>query len=189
LFITHSILLQEFCLLGFLDPGSLDTELKAGTKLDLPFWLSSCLRNEQLTEIKWPKCYLPRFRSALIADAQVVNLAATPYFYELGAKLGLLQKDSDLLKVLQESFNERYKLILDNSKNMYNSDVSSFTKKLSFSEQRLFKLSYNSGVEFANWKNGNSEKICTSAILPKKTQQKIAFSKKRKELPNPEDHS
>jgi GINS complex subunit 3 len=61
--------------------------LKAGTKLELPFWLAQYLARREHVQIDLPNVFGTRFKATLLADATVVNLAERcPFYYELGIK-------------------------------------------------------------------------------------------------------
>ena len=65
--------------------------MKKGTKVELPFWLSKILAGRNYISVSVPKCFGPRSRRDLEADASTVNLRSKCYyFYEYGIKLGKL---------------------------------------------------------------------------------------------------
>jgi hypothetical protein len=67
------------------------SQLKQGTKLELPFWMAQALARRKHVIVDLPNVFGSRFKSTLIADPTVVNLAdRCPYYYELGIKFAEL---------------------------------------------------------------------------------------------------
>jgi hypothetical protein len=76
--------------MGFLDSSSQDNNLKANTKLDLPFWLVKAVVNDKLkcSAIDIPKWYKKFYHEILKADPCVVDLKKMgPYYYTFGCLL------------------------------------------------------------------------------------------------------
>ena len=78
------------CCKGFLDSSSHDTNLRVGSKLDLPFWLVKAIYNDKFkfAHIDLPKWYKNFYHEILKADPIVVDLRKMgPYYYEFGILL------------------------------------------------------------------------------------------------------
>lgn len=75
---------------GYLDSSSHDANLKAGAKLDLPYWLVKAIHNEKFkfVSITLPKPYNKFHSEILEADACVVDLRKMgPHYYDFGILL------------------------------------------------------------------------------------------------------
>ena len=76
--------------MGFLDSSSHDSNLKVGSKLDLPYWLIKAIYNEKFkfVNIDLPKWYKKFYHEILKADPCVVDLRKMgPYYYDFGVML------------------------------------------------------------------------------------------------------
>lgn len=84
--------------IGFLDSSSHDSNLKVGSKLDLPHWLVKAIYNEKFkfVSIDLPKWYKKFYHDILEADPCVVDLRKMgPYYYNFGVLLvNLIDVDS-----------------------------------------------------------------------------------------------
>lgn len=81
---------QPLYRLGFINTHSKENHLLPGTKIDLPLWLarSLCTRKRQIVAVQLPKAYREAMRTALLADATVVDLHRNgPYYYTVGLSL------------------------------------------------------------------------------------------------------
>jgi hypothetical protein len=89
-----------------LDSSSHDSNLKSGSKLDLPYWLVKSVYNEKFkfASIEIPKWYKNFYHEILKADANVVDLRKMgPYYYDFGRLLvNLADQDSsqNIAKIL-----------------------------------------------------------------------------------------
>ena len=76
--------------LGFLSTHSTEEHLLPGTKIELPLWLARtlCNRKRRVVSVQLPKAYREVMRTALSADATVVDLHRNgPYYYAVGVSL------------------------------------------------------------------------------------------------------
>ena len=81
---------QPFYRLGFLSSHSGEEHLMPGTKLDLPAWAlrTLCTRKRRLLSVQLPRAYKETMRTAIVADATVLDLHRNgPYYYGLGLKI------------------------------------------------------------------------------------------------------
>ncbi len=89
-----------------MDSSSHDSNLKSGSKLDLPYWLVKSVYNEKFkfASIEIPKWYKNFYHEILKADANVVDLRKMgPYYYDFGRLLvNLADQDSsqNIAKIL-----------------------------------------------------------------------------------------
>ena len=75
---------------GYLDSSSHDSNLKTGSKLDLPYWLVKSIYNEKykFVSIVLPKAYNKFNNEILEADPCVVDLRKMgPHYYDFGVLL------------------------------------------------------------------------------------------------------
>lgn len=156
--------------LGYLDnaPGR---PLKAGTRIDLPFWLAEILAVSQpqgegskpLTNLDLPPALAPRVMNALKADPKSVDIRALAQnFYELGARiLGLFEED-EVCDVLTESWRKRAAEISDHASNagqggrgggggVGGGDGVEFLRGLDESERGLFRSAHDSSKAMRTW--------------------------------------
>ena len=76
-----------------MNPSTDDTDLKKGTKLELPFWLAQKLKNDdkRVLSVAIPRPYREAYRDMYKAEAGVVDLHAMgPNFYNLAMKMPLI---------------------------------------------------------------------------------------------------
>jgi len=157
--------------LGHLDPGSLDEDIHSGTRIDLPLWLSRILCTRNIAEMSLPKAYSQKFLSNLKADPISVSLGSVaPYFYELALELANFIPDQNnevpkLLEILQNAKVLRYKMILDKSQNMRNTDLHEVTRKLTLTEKKLFEAGYTASIQYETWKNRCVAPLSQSLVL------------------------
>ncbi|KAL6717635.1 DNA replication protein [Lecanora helva] len=95
--------------LGYLDenPGG---DIKSGTRVSLPLWLSTLLAVQRLGSSQQPLCSLdlppaisPRVLNALKADPKTVDLRSLAgHFYDLAAKVLELFEEEEIVDVLSE---------------------------------------------------------------------------------------
>ncbi|KAH8600754.1 hypothetical protein B0O99DRAFT_503257 [Bisporella sp. PMI_857] len=151
--------------LGYLDnaPGR---PLKAGTKLDLPLWLSEMLAvtnatSKSLVTIDLPPCLTPRVMNALKADPKSVDLRALAQnFYGLGARILELFEEEEVAEVLMNSWRKRAAEISDHASNAGHGsrDGVEFLRGLDDKERDLFRAAHDSSKAMRNWM-GEMKKI------------------------------
>jgi len=167
--------------LGYLDPGSADEDIHAGSRIEVPLWLARTLCSRNIADISWPKGYTQRFLSNLKADPSVVSLGTVaPFFYDVAMELAKFWPEDDgeaqkLLETLQSAKVARYRYILDKCQNMRNADLHEVTRRLTFAEKKLFDVGYVATTEFEAWKNRRTDQLTKSSIL-------LSNSRKRKAI-------
>lgn len=70
-----------------MDPSATESDLKAGTNIEIPLWLAESLftRRPPLLSVDLPKIYKETYREILNADACTVDMHKLgQHFYELG---------------------------------------------------------------------------------------------------------
>ncbi|KAL0634280.1 DNA replication protein [Maublancomyces gigas] len=96
--------------LGYLE-GNSNTDIKQGTRVELPLWLGEMLGVSQrlgtmtnVVSLDLPTALAPRIQNALKADPRTVDLRAlASHYYSLGERiLGLLEED-ELVDILTEA--------------------------------------------------------------------------------------
>lgn len=88
---------------GNLNPSTVDKDLKAGTYLELPLWLSQeiSLSRQPVVAPELPKIYKESYREILKADACAVDLHKfNLYFYEFGSHVKYFDKKGDVHEIL-----------------------------------------------------------------------------------------
>ena len=158
--------------LGYLDHETTDEDITEGTKLELPFWMAESLSARKYTSVDTPKCYGHGFRSALRADPSpsVVDLRQrSPYYFQLGVKLGRFVTDDDeqgfLYDSLVHAFTGRYHDILDKSQNSRDEDTSGFQAHLTQLERSLFKAGHKASADFFRWKNRSHQRLRAARVM------------------------
>ncbi|XP_052824415.1 DNA replication complex GINS protein PSF3 [Octopus bimaculoides] len=115
--------------------------------------------------------YLPYrigYREVMKADASVVNLHKLgPYFYDLGCKLRYFPftEIDDVAKSLLDTFQVRFRKILDASQSSLNEDSSSLTSTLDSTEKFLFHTGLKSLNDFQSWETRRAEKLTSSEMV------------------------
>ncbi|XP_035718146.1 DNA replication complex GINS protein PSF3-like isoform X2 [Vespa mandarinia] len=140
--------------LGFLDISNDSDDLKQGTKLEFPVWLTHPLNIIQgsLINIELPKVYKDSYREILQADACAVSLSKwNPHFYEVGMYLRTfnIRESEKLTENLLETFKCRFRLIMDWAQN----PISDLTlgSQLPRLEKDLFLISRKAKVQLNEW--------------------------------------
>ncbi|KAI9711125.1 MAG: DNA replication protein, partial [Candelaria pacifica] len=114
--------------LGYLD-GNSGTDMKKGTRVDLPLWLGerlagaffgSQLSGSSFATLDMPNALSQRVLNALKADPKTVDLRSlATHFYSLGSRsLELFEdEDEEMVGVLSETFKKRAAEIADQAHN------------------------------------------------------------------------
>lgn len=169
--------------LGFLDPSSETQDLKAGSKLELPFWLvkplnKNILRNSRNPKVvvveDIPKIYKEAYRDILEAGATAFQLSNwSQYFYEFGMHLRVLDhRDCErITAVLNKTFVERFRLIADLVENS-NSSESAIEAQLPTIERELYRSGKKASLQLKNWMEKGVGKIETSEVVSNMKKRK-----------------
>ncbi|KAG1685088.1 DNA replication complex GINS protein PSF3 [Nymphon striatum] len=172
---------QAVCGLGFLDPSGENQDLVKGMKLELPFWMLQAIsqRNQTVASIyELPKGYKESYREILSAEAFVVDLHKLgPFFYQFGLQLLKTNhaENSQIAKMLLQTFQDRVRCIMDSSQNSLNEDCSKLTANLDNMERALFQAGQKGLLDFQKWQIRESEKISTSEIVVNHRKRKLAL--------------
>lgn len=163
--------------LGFLSTSSKDSDLKAGMKLEVPFWLASALskNRSQLISCELPKIYRESYREILQADPCAVDLIKwNQYYYELGLKLRRInmtnvgdEETRRIAEFLLEIFKTRFRNIID-------SEQSNVGAKLPVMERELHEKGRTDRQLLLNW--------MVSAVTTIKASTVTDNLKKRKKM-------
>jgi len=145
--------------LGFLE-GNPGENIKAGTQVDLPFWLGemlsigSQLGTSRLVSLDLPSALSERVMNALKADPRTVDLRAlAPHFYSLGVRVLDLFEEDELVTILTETFKQRAAEIADHAHNPRGAlgDGAEFLRGLDEAERQLFRIAHDSAKEMRIW--------------------------------------
>ncbi|KAK3765773.1 hypothetical protein RRG08_026244 [Elysia crispata] len=163
--------------LGYLDQSTPDPDIGVGTKLELPLWLAKYLHRDArgIVSVETPKTYREGYRQILAADPSVVDLHRLgPHFYLGGGKLALfnLPDIQDVLKTLLQTFQGRFRRIMDGSQNALHTDLTNQINMLDESERRLFAAGQRGLLEFQSWESRESEKLSTSSVVLNQRKRK-----------------
>jgi len=152
--------------LGYLDDAGNEDDLAKDTRIELPYWLTQVLTTRNMVTVELPKCFTPRFKTALLADPAVVDLRdRQEFFYELGTKLSTLSRDPEISDMLQKTLSVRYLEILKRHTSWRSMDFTSFTSRLANMEAKLFQLK-SEGLQ-----NQKSSKLEASALRRSKRRR------------------
>eukprot|EP01094_Clydonella_sp_ATCC50884_P009490 TRINITY_DN19022_c0_g1_i1.p1 TRINITY_DN19022_c0_g1~~TRINITY_DN19022_c0_g1_i1.p1 ORF type:complete len:184 (-),score=57.52 TRINITY_DN19022_c0_g1_i1:308-859(-) len=144
--------------MGHLNPGCDDpqVDMKEGAKVEVPFWIAAALHSEDAAAIFPPRCFAPKFRDNMEANANTVTLDKFPYYYEIGMHLAQMDPEGGVRASLKKVFAERCHEIFDHSNHMRHVNVDSFTRKLCMKERQLFDRGYEHSKAFESWKKNEA---------------------------------
>ncbi|KAF9296962.1 DNA replication protein [Mortierella antarctica] len=136
--------------------GGHDTMLKAGSRIDIPFWLArEIVQNEEGgvdVAIETPEFYNGKVRNGLRADAAMVDLPKlSPNFFRFGTQYLQLADDPQLAKVLVEAFKARLQLTMDHTQSGRNSSGAEYLNRLDETERELYKAGLESSASVHQW--------------------------------------
>ena len=137
-----------------------DKDLLPGTKLDIPLWLAKRLSrtNDEKFIIIIPVIYRENFQKTLSADPTVINLREkTPYYYEIAMKLIPLIHDETLGDILSIVMSTRLKTIIKKSFCLKTEDSTSFIKKLTNMERKIFENGRENITSYKFWMDDTSD--------------------------------
>eukprot|EP00761_Pharyngomonas_kirbyi_P008848 gb/GECH01008860.1/.p1 GENE.gb/GECH01008860.1/~~gb/GECH01008860.1/.p1 ORF type:complete len:249 (+),score=54.76 gb/GECH01008860.1/:1-747(+) len=158
-------------------------KLSSGERVNMPLWLAENLRRTQTVFMELPSFLSIKFREALRADPAIINLLEkSPHYFELGTIFSVITEDAELQDQLLQAWVTRFRNILTNAQNFVSEDYSSFTRKLTHSEQKLFDIGKSSVDAFLEWKShgvGRSE-LKGSAAMLSDTRDNLSGQPKRK---------
>ncbi|KAK2190338.1 hypothetical protein NP493_84g05066 [Ridgeia piscesae] len=165
--------------LGYLDQSSDSEDVAVGTKLELPYWLaqSLCGRRKHTVSVELPKVYRESYREIFDADATVVDLHKLgPYFYLFGTRLLHFEHpdSADIAKNLLQTFQTRFRMIMDMSQNSFNEDVTQLTQKLDETERTIFDVGQQGLNDFQQWETRQVDKLTTSMMVANHRKRKRA---------------
>lgn len=111
--------------LGYLNTTGISEDIKAGTQLELPYWLAIELYDKNLIEINYPNYYGDKYRQALRSDTVKINLRELcPYYFNIGKNIGLLLHDNLLIDLLRRVLCNKVILHFQKAFNTPNQDFS-----------------------------------------------------------------
>jgi len=146
--------------------GSADNHLKAGSTLELPYWLGLRLATQPTVaaELLLPRPFTSRVRNALDASAIAINLrnlgGGGPYFYAGAIKLDTVIDDPTLLTVVSGAFRARSVEIVDQAQHASadvgfttNSNAFEFVQGLDEWEKGLFQAGEAAAKTMKQWQS------------------------------------
>ncbi|GFR59745.1 DNA replication complex GINS protein PSF3 [Elysia marginata] len=162
---------------SYLDQSTPDPDIGVGTKLELPLWLAKYLHRDArgIVSVETPKTYREGYRQILAADPSVVDLHRLgPHFYLAGGKLAVLNlpDTQDVLKTLLQTFQGRFRQIMDGSQNALHTDLTNQVNMLDQSERKLFMAGQRGLLKFQSWESRESEKLSTSSVVLNQRKRK-----------------
>ncbi|GBG84146.1 hypothetical protein CBR_g38120 [Chara braunii] len=155
-----------------LDPSCDDNDLKRGTKVDLPFWMTPMLAARNMITVGIPACFDNRVRKEVQADAGCVDMRQRcSYFYDLGSRLTNMVRDPTLGQFILLAFGARYKELLCKAHNASDEEVTRCMKTLSQEELDVFQAGRDSMLEFNRWRARTHAKLEMAPILGRKRKR------------------
>ncbi|BGP28674.1 DNA replication protein [Rhodotorula toruloides] len=151
---------------GHLEGGT-DKDLRAGTSLELPFWLASKLSEQDTIDLTLPRAYSPMVRNALSASPESVHLrnlgGGGGAFYAGGMRLLSLIEDATLSTILDHSFKTRLVQIMDQSQHSLadhggEGAAYEFAQGLDLWEKELFTVGETSAKQMKTWFDTKAKK-------------------------------
>lgn len=153
-----------------------DKEIKEGSKLEAPLWLTLTLRkmNNSIT-IRQPKYLTDKYYNQLQADPVIVNFKAkNPYLYDIVMHLiPYLDEENKWPKCYGEVFYKRFLHLLKNSSNIVYENQS-LMKILAWKEKNFYDkiVRINKNIRFYLDNYENNNKNLDELIEAKKLNQK-----------------
>ncbi|BGP44703.1 DNA replication protein [Rhodotorula kratochvilovae] len=147
--------------------GSADKDLKAGSILELPYWMAEKLYSQDTVDLSLPRPYAPQVRHALQASPESVHLrnlgGGGGGFYAGGVRLLRLVDDPELSKILEHSFKTRLVQIMDQSQHSLadhggEGAAYEFSQGLDSWEKELFTVGENSARQMKAWFDTKAKK-------------------------------
>jgi GINS complex subunit 3 len=157
--------------MGFLDSSSTNDCLKAGSKLDLPFWLIKAIYNDKFkfAQIDLPKWYKKFYHEIIKADPNVVDLRKMgPFYYDFGlllAGLGDLDSGINIAHMLLWCFRNRFRRVMDYSCQTDYRELYKAISKLDATETEVYKAGQEDSVGFLKWQRREFCKLTPSIIV------------------------
>ncbi|GAA6036577.1 hypothetical protein JCM8097_001234 [Rhodosporidiobolus ruineniae] len=147
--------------------GSAEKDLKAGSTLELPYWLAHQLSEKDMVDLTLPRAYNPMVRNALQASPEAVHLrnlgGGGGSFYAGGMRLLSLIEDAELQRILEASFKARIVQIMDQSQHSLadhggEGAAYEFSQGLDAWEKELFHVGETSAKQMKAWLDQKSKK-------------------------------
>ncbi|EPS61855.1 hypothetical protein M569_12938, partial [Genlisea aurea] len=142
---------------GLFDSSDETNKVKAGCRIQLPFWLVPELCLRQLIHIPVPACFhkQSKTREEIAADAAHVDLRSRcPYFYELGCKIAPLIGDKTIGPFLLVAFRIRYRELLTKALILTHVVKPKYLTLMTNEETKLYEAGQSSIVAFKKWRMG-----------------------------------
>lgn len=155
------------------DSSSSDTsDLPAGHRLALPFWLADSLAERSVAALELPRCFGTAARHALRADARAVKLhARCPAFYALGVRIAKLVRDVGLSVSLVKAFANRCWGVVDSAAFAGARGVAAL-EGLEEKERKLFFAAHGLDVALRRWKERRTDRIVMAdSVLGKRARE------------------
>jgi hypothetical protein len=167
IFVTN----QDIRGLGYLDRSNRSSEdLPANTKITAPYWTIIQLAKSSAGLCDLPPFLKQNYRHSLKADATLLTLGEkSKYYFEIGAKLANMLKDTELVPVLLRAFFERMRHVLEK---LETAEEPRVYKKLTNLEVNLFEIARRSTRDLRDWLERRHEKISKAALISRPTKRR-----------------
>ncbi|KAI5679042.1 hypothetical protein M9H77_09992 [Catharanthus roseus] len=155
---------------GLLESSDDTNMVEAGSKAELPFWLSCDLHGRGVISIDLPPWFRrdSRTRKEIGADAAHVDLRSRcQYFYELGLKIAPLVGDKTIGPFLLVAFQTRYKEVLVKAHTATPAVAPKYLTLLTNEEAKLYEVGQSSTAAFKKWRMGGP-RLQKASILGRK---------------------
>ena len=162
---------QEIRGLGYLDRSNRPSEdLPANIKISAPYWTVMYLARSSQGLCELPPYLKQNYRHSLKADATLLTLGEkSRYYFEIGAKLANMLKDTELVPVLLRAFFERMRHVLEK---LETAEEPRVYKKLTNLEVNLFEIARRSTRDLRDWLERRHEKISKAALISRPTKRR-----------------
>ncbi|TRY72142.1 hypothetical protein TCAL_10602 [Tigriopus californicus] len=165
------------------DSSRAPDDLRAGVKMELPFWMTlSLLRAKVAIDVGVPPIFTLERRPILRADPVSLNLpkVGPKHFYRVGAKLlrfkhsHLGQGDDHLGSVLVDMIMKRFRYILDSSQHCQMNASGKETDILDVIEKELFQVGKQSRKQIEDWLFRRTHKMDMADLVYKNNRKRKA---------------
>ncbi|XP_018578402.1 DNA replication complex GINS protein PSF3 [Anoplophora glabripennis] len=164
--------------MGKLNPSAAETDLAAGTNLELPVWLvlEMSTGRQPVVQPELPKIYRHAYQEILKADACAVDLHRfNLYFFELGWHIKHFDMQGHVHTVLLDTFKTRFRQLMDLANNSLSNP--SVQRQLDTLEKTIFKDGYNARMKLNHWLIQSEAAIeAASMVVNHKKRKRIDIS-------------
>lgn len=128
--------------------------------MEIPLWLAVPLAQYDIVDVEVPKIFKEKFQKTLEADPCVINLREkSPYFYEVGGKLGEYLDEIGMIDTITDVFFVRMKEFGKLAYHFRIEDCSGLMRKMTEKELRVFNAGRKKAIEYRHYKEKSRKEI------------------------------